>query len=79
MVGLSTRFRFFEVLDDWFADDDGPGRLNVWALGVACTTVGVDTFVPRGRNVLFPKTGRGVVSMSSSSSSEEVSGERSDS
>ena len=75
---LSVRFRF-DTLDGWSTGEDGPGRLSVGVLGVACPTVDMNAFAPRGRNVLVSLIARGVVSISSISSSEEVSGERSDS
>lgn len=75
---LSVRFRFFDDLDGWSRVEDELGRLKVWALGVACSRVEVNSFVTRGRNALVTSVGRGAVSMSSSSSSE-VSEERSDS
>jgi len=77
-VRLSTRFRFLDTFDDRSTEEDGPGQLSVLALGVACSKVEVDALAPRGRNVLLVSRGRGVVSISSCSSSE-VSGERSDS
>ena len=76
---VSVRFRFFDALDGWSAEEDGPGLLNARVFGVVCSVVGVGTFMPRGRNVLSNLKTRGVVSISSASSSEEVSGERSDS
>lgn len=78
-MGLSLRFRFFDVLGGWSSEEDVPGWLNIWVLAVACSTVEVCAFVPRGRRVLLPTKRRGVVLVSSASSSEEVSGERSDS
>jgi hypothetical protein len=76
---VSVRFRFFDALDGWSTEEDGPGLLNARVFGVVCSVVRVGTFMPRGRNVLSNLKTRGVISISSASSSEEVSGERSDS
>lgn len=73
-MGLSERLRFLEALDGWSTVEGGLGRLIASGLEVEGSAVEVENLATRGRRVLPPLIGRRV---SSSSSSEEVSGERS--
>lgn len=77
---LSSRLSLrLGVHDGWSTGEGALGRCIVPGLEVECSTVEVEGFGARGRNILPLTIRRGFVLKPSVSSSEEVSGERSDS
>ena len=74
---FSVRFRFLDAIDGWAVEGGRTRGLKAQGAGAACSTVEVYPFVTRGSNVLPTLVGCGVTLICSSS--EEVSGDRSDS
>lgn len=73
------RFRFLRVHEAWSTGEGGKERRGGSGLEVASLAVEVSAFATRGRRVLPGSIGCGVVLIFPTSSSEELSGVRSDS